>query len=226
MASPLELQALIDQGWALVPVRAGTKRPDAPDWPTRVFTPDDFRPDDNVGVKLGSASGGLVDVDCDCRETAALAHELLPVTRMHGRPSHPHSHYWYRIIEGPAPESTAVWKDLQNATLVEVRSTGGQTVVPPSIHASGEPITWVNPTQAVLPITIEALTDAVRLIATGALLAQHWPEGRRHEAAGHVGGMLARFGIDPAMVERLTRAVARLAGLNSGECRETCNDAC
>jgi hypothetical protein len=57
----------------------------------------------------------------------------------------------------------------------------------------------------------DELLDALRPVLVGALLAQHWPDARRHEAAGHIGGFLARCGMTPPMIERLIRAVARLA---------------
>jgi len=208
--APADLQALIDQGWALIPVKGGSKRPEATDWTVRTFGVSDFAPDDNVGVKLGTVSNGLVDVDCDTNDAAALALELLPVTLMHGRASRPNSHYWYYC--DPVPESTQVWKDLKNSTLLELRSTGGQTVIPPSTHASGEAIVWSNYGQRPLKVEHPVLVQNLKIVAVGALLVQHWPTGRRHEAAGHIGGMLARFDLAPAMIERLIRGVARLAG--------------
>src|SRR5437879_5513027 len=72
------------RGWAVVPIPCGAKGPVLPNWPTlRLFEADMpayFRNGENVGVILGSASGGLVDVDLDSFEAIALADFFLPQT--------------------------------------------------------------------------------------------------------------------------------------------------
>src|SRR5439155_610100 len=82
---------------------------------------------------LGEPSGGLVDVDLDCEEAEALAGDFLPHTGMiHGRPGRERSHWWYRVEE-PPDKASERFTDVDGAMLLELRSTGGQTVVPPSL---------------------------------------------------------------------------------------------
>jgi hypothetical protein len=190
-----------------VPIRQGTKAPSDADWLKRVYNAQDFTEQDNIGVKNGAQSGWRVDVDCDCVEAATIAHELLPKTRVHGRAGRRHAHHWF-IAEGTASEA---FKDLDGKMLVEIRSTGGQTVVPPSKHPSGEGLEWENATGE-KTLTKDELRDAVRLIAVGALVARHWPQGSRHHLCGALGGFLARAGVEPVHIGRLVGAITIAAG--------------
>src|SRR5262245_39282902 len=52
----------------------------------------------NIGLVLGEASGGLVDIDLDQPEAVLAAPMLLPPTGwISGHPNSPRSHYWYRV---------------------------------------------------------------------------------------------------------------------------------
>lgn len=198
---------LIADGWAVIPIPRGEKGPRDPGWRTKTYGPHDFTEADNVGVKNGEPSGDRVDVDLDAPEALVAADLLLPFTAcVHGRPGKPRSHRWYH-----APGAKTVQRrDLDNTMLVELRSTGGQTVVPPSVHPSGETLVWDNQGD---PPTIDPtdLLSAVNYVAIAALLARHWPKGSRHAAALSAGGFLARCGIEPMFVERIVRAAARAA---------------
>jgi len=77
-------RAYIRRGWSPVPIPERAKSPRIRGWPNlrlkeaeaaKYFT----RPS-NIGIILGEASGGLVDVDLDCRETFQFASSLLPTT--------------------------------------------------------------------------------------------------------------------------------------------------
>ena len=90
--------------------------------------------------------------------------------------------------------------------LVELQSDGKQTVVPPSIHESGEPITWESDAQ---PLVVDQtnVLDAVRWVAVAALLARHWPNaGSRHEAALALGGFLARLHLRTPVIARIVES--------------------
>jgi hypothetical protein len=78
--------------------------------------------------------------------------------------------------------------------LVELRSTGGQTLIPPSTHPSGEGFAWDENGD---PAKVDATTlqEAVARIAAAALFARHWPaRGSRHDAANALAGLLLRAG--------------------------------
>ena len=94
----------------------------------------------NIGCRLGEPSAGLLDVDLDCDEAKTTASIYLPYTTwVSGHAGNPESHFWYL---GTEPVATEQLKDLDGTMLVELRSTGAQTVVPPSTHKDGHSVTW------------------------------------------------------------------------------------
>lgn len=178
------VQALRALGWATVRIPPLSKAPIERDWPRTDYPPEAFAPGDNVGIKLGDPSGGLVDVDLDCLEAVALAPRFLPPSATFGRPSKARSHW---IFHCPGiPRS----RKLQRAK-IELRSTGGQTVFPPSIHESGEPITWhdATPVASVDPATLLAAWGKLAIATT---VARVWPAlpGAKHDAVLALAGAL------------------------------------
>jgi hypothetical protein len=127
-----------------------------------------------------------------------------------GRESKPKSHRWYIVSDSlPRPEKFA---DLDGACLLELRSTGQQTIVPPSIHPSGEAIIWYSH-GAPACVSAGELLRAVRATAAAALLARHWPaQGERDNAALALTGALCRAGWPPERVSDFVGAVAAAAG--------------
>ena len=91
----------IRRGWNPIPVPHKAKGPTDRGWQTRIITeenaPQFFNGKvQNVGVNMGSTSGGLTDVDLDCLEAIAIAPYLLPQTNaIFGRPGKRDSHYLY-----------------------------------------------------------------------------------------------------------------------------------
>ena len=207
--------AFISRGWAVVPVPRGTKSPVILAWQKlRVQAADvlaRFRKEDNVGLILGDASGGLVDVDLDAPEAVAVGLAFLPATGLvHGRPGKPDSHRWYRVAP-PAP-STEQFEDPDGKMLVELRSNGGQTIVPPSVHPEGDVLIWTADAD---PADIDAadLRQRVAAIAACACLARSWPaQGSRHKAALAAAGLLLRGAVDTLLAESIVTQAARAAG--------------
>jgi hypothetical protein len=203
------------RGWEIVPIKPRSKQPRMKDWPNTHIALREvsrhFRGGDNIGLLLGAASGGLVDVDLDCSEALQLAPVFLPATaRVHGRKSKPASHWWYRTAY--PPEKVHRFCDADGATLVELRSTGGQTVVPPSLHESGEPMVWESEGD---PAEVDArrLLQAVARLAAAALLRRSWPpRGSRHDTALALAGLLLRFGFAQDDAAHFIEIVATAAG--------------
>ncbi len=186
----------VGQGFAVVPVPHGKKGPNLEGWEGLRLTPDELpeyfngKPQ-NIGLVLGRPSGGLVDVDLDVPEAAMIAGRFLPPTLMSGRESNPHSHWWY---VAPSAE-TARYKDVDGRVLVELRSTGCQTIVEPSVHPSGERVEWHRSGLDLAEVEAEELVRRVKELATAALLARHVPPaGGRHDFALPVAGFLLRSG--------------------------------
>ncbi|MCR4301813.1 MAG: DUF5906 domain-containing protein [Sulfuricaulis sp.] len=206
----MSVERYLAEGWAVVPIPKGEKGPRVENWQHTTFTAADFKPGDNIGIRLGLPSGGLVDIDLDAIEAIATARKFLPLTeRIHGRPSKPQSHYWYI-----AALKSEQFKDVDGSMLVEIRSTGGQTVVPPSLHPKGETLAWeIDRT----PASPEAafLRRMVVLTAISALLARHWPKNgpltNQHESAGLVAGLLCTLKVQPLEIEYVVEEAARIS---------------
>jgi excisionase family DNA binding protein len=159
-----------------------------------------FRLGVNVGLVCGKLSGWRVDVDLDVEEAVAIAGRFLSPTLTSGRESRPQSHWWY---VSPGAENTR-WKDTDGKTLVELRSTGCQTLVAPSTHPSGEQYLWHSESGlSMVEIETPELEKRCREVATATLIARHLPEirdkttgdgGGRHDYAMAAAGFLLRPG--------------------------------
>lgn len=174
--TPLDAARLyISRGWCVVPIPAGRKAPAVEGWPNlRIGLDDAARhfAGGNIGVLLGPASGELADLDLDCAEAIALADLYLPATAAQfGRVSKPRAHRLY-VCPGTMHETFADPTD--GSMLLELRAGHGhQTVFPPSVHPSGEPIEWHGPTIAPVVITAPALRIAVAWLSVGCLIRRH-----------------------------------------------------
>jgi hypothetical protein len=138
-----------------------------------------------------------------------MANKFLPETEaIFGRPSRVASHRLY--VVDPAPPSERL-KDPDGTVLLESRSTGCQTVFPPSAH-SGEGVLWVkngSPSKQQGP----ELLARVRRLAAASLLARHWPSaGSRQEAALALAGALLRLRWGAKEAGDFITAVAQAAG--------------
>uniref|UniRef100_UPI00260EDD91 bifunctional DNA primase/polymerase n=1 Tax=Pseudomonas sp. TaxID=306 RepID=UPI00260EDD91 len=172
-------------GMCPIPVKPALKEPIHYDWLNLRISfgrlADHFLPGRNIGVVLGDASGGLVDVDLDSPEAVMLGPALLPPTKfVFGHPSKPDSHFLYRVAAAPA---TKQFKDGE--TVVELRGNGGFTVAPGSVHEeTGALIEFNYFNGSDLPSPAQAdlaeLQRAVLKIAIGSVLLRNWAEGTRH----------------------------------------------
>jgi DNA polymerase-1 len=208
----------LSKGRAPIPLPPRSKKAVLKDWPNLRLTPANLEVNfptggENVGLLLGEPSGGLIDVDLDAPEAVAVAPFLLPATPLEsGRAGKPRSHFWF-VVDDPPAKATEEHKDLDGTMLIELRSTGAQTVVPPSRHEdTGELIVWHEFGEPA-HVVAENLLQAVREVAAAALLSRHWPErGSRDEAAMALAGGLIRAGWDEEKVSRFLVAVAKAAG--------------
>jgi P4 family phage/plasmid primase-like protien len=204
------------RGWSPIPVPRREKRPAQKGWPDLRIPEHDVvghfsQLPTNIGVLLGEASCELVDVDLDCPESCDLASAILPSTNsVFGRQSKPTSHYLYR-----SPISSQRFKDPETGEmLLEIRSTGHQTIFPGSLHPSGEAVEWYED-GPVAQIEPSALLLAASKLAAASLLARHWPkEGGRHDAQLTVCAFLVRSGWS---IEQTASFVAGVVGAAGGD---------
>jgi len=158
------------RGWVVLPLRPGDKMPSTSGWPDlRLVERDLTSLDGNLGIHLGPS--GLVDIDLDCDEAVELGRLLLPPTPLvFGRQSRPAAHYLY--------EATGLTRYVKvclgRETYCELRAGNGkQSMVPPSIHPSGEAVRWepdAEPERGPAPVPAHVLEQAVKRIGAGVLL--------------------------------------------------------
>jgi hypothetical protein len=208
-------------GFSPIELPRGSKNPGRTGWQDERHTPESvghFHPESNLGVLNGEPSGGLVDVDLDAVEAVAIAALFLPPTPLiFGRPGKPRSHWCFRCLPPPSTTKYSTPKDpvtQKSDMLVELLSTGSQTVWPPSLHPSGELIAFEGDPRTPALVSGPSLVDAVRCIAVAALLARTWPRGIgvRHEIALAAAGYLLRRALPVETVQTIIGAAAREAG--------------
>ncbi|TWU04180.1 hypothetical protein CA54_60620 [Symmachiella macrocystis] len=144
-----------NRGWSVIPIPHKSKAPRLNGWQKLRLTTENLpkhfngKPQ-NIGVLLGEPSGWLIDIDLDHPVAVELAPEYLPPTSaVFGRAGKQRSHYLYRAT---GPIETKKFSSNSEGMLAELRSTGQQTVLPPSTHVSGEAIEWneANPEPALV----------------------------------------------------------------------------
>jgi hypothetical protein len=237
--TPLDIAlSYIARGWNVTPVEYRGKRPLGNGWQLRIIdasnAPHYFNGEQlNIGAVLGPSSHKLTDVDEDADEAICIGPYILPRTQARfGRASKRDSHrlYYSNLSDIDRPAAIAFddpRKPKQQGRLIELRiggSSGAQSVLPGSIHKSGEAVTWEEDGT---PSTVDGddLLQRVRTVAAYGLLARYWPaEGSgHHDTARVVGGFLARIGLDPKTVRSHVEAIARAT--KSPRWRELCRTA-
>ena len=192
------------RGFCVVPVPAGRKGPIRMGWQDLRLGPDElplhFNGTGNIGLLLGEPSGHLVDIDLDCDEAIELADEFLPNTSVvTGRTSAPRSHRWY-VAEGVRTKKHV--DPVDRSSIVEIRSTGGQTLVGPSVHPSGEPYEHLDG----VPPQVDGAELAAQVAAlAAAVVARRHPGLASELAAPAERGPTSRAVGDPHDDDRLLR---------------------
>lgn len=212
----------VQRGYYPIPIPYREKGPKLADWQNLRLTAEQVPAyfngiPMNCGVLLGEPNGAC-DIDLDSMEAVAAWPHFAPETGLvFGRKSKPRSHWFYRV-DPPLP-SRRYLDPVNGITLLEFRclksdgSAGLQTVVPPSIHPSGEIVEFARGLDG-LPANVDSseLGAAVLRTAAVALLARHWPApgGGRHDAFLALAGALAyaRWGLADAT--RLVSTLYRL----------------
>jgi len=180
----------------------------------------------NIGILTGA--GGFIDVDIDVRkmgEDGAIRRSSLWVlgylNRVLGR-----SLAWGRrssLSEPPLP--THVLYRLRDESLgrtlkleyleIRYKSSDGkymQSMVPPSIHPSGDVLVWVDAECEVAEVDYGALERAVRIADAVLSLAVKYKAGSRHDFVGALSGWLARRGWSVGDVQELVRGLVEYTG--------------
>lgn len=202
----------IERGLQVVPLAAGTKACLEKDWLKLIFTPNDFKPTDNIGIR---SVNGLVDIDCDSPEVVEMAQEFLPKTgAVYGRVSKPTAHWLYKsIFDKRIAFMDLTVSDEKKATLIEVR-VNHQSMAPPSIHPDDrELLQWqLGGFNQIYEIDSAILLRCVQLLATAAITGRHYnPEGNRHDWCLALSGFFRQLGITLDECKRIITAASHWA---------------
>jgi putative DNA primase/helicase len=156
------------RGWSVIPVPHRSKNPGIDGWQQLRLAEGDLPAHfnghpQNIGVLLGQPSGWLIDIDLDHQLAVALADQHFPPTPLvFGRKGKPRSHRLYRCT---SPVATKKFRSTSAGMIVELRSSGAQTIFPPSTHKTGEPIRWEDEDAEPASIDPQELLDAVERLA-------------------------------------------------------------
>jgi len=201
-----------------VPLRSRSKRPKAKDWPHLRLVQEDldngaFHLGDNIGALWGDASDHATDIDLDMEEAVWVAEHLLPETFTYGRTGKEYSHYIFRVIGA----QTKKWQTQELGTIVEIRSTGAQSVIPPSRHPEGGMYFThddVDFTQ-VTKMDMERYCDE---IAVASVFVHFYPEsGSRHDYVHAMTGTLCHAEWPTDKIVRVIEAVLTVVQLEETE---------
>lgn len=208
-------RSYLRRGWMPLPVPFRSKNPGFSGWQNFAISEDELPRhfsgvQQNIGVLLGKASGDLADVDLDCAEARALAPYFLPETgAIFGRQTSPRSHWLYVT---PIPTKATFIDPISGKRLVELLTNGQQAIFPGSTHKdTGEIVEWSSSGEPAR-VSESSLVPAVKLLAAAALLAHHWREGSRQDAALALAGGLLRAGWGEEETARFINAVCVAGG--------------
>jgi hypothetical protein len=226
-AEPLRaaIEDYINAGFSVVPLPPRSKAAKIKGWQERTFMPGDFGPSFNVALRHDN---GLCDVDLDWPEARTLAFDILPKSACYGRKSAWPSHVLYickdvtKTVKFNLPAACSSDPRLANGehamTIAELRA-GQSTMVPPSVHPSGEQLEWIE-IDANDTVSADELRRFCGLLAFLSIVLRCYPgEGIRHEFGIVLSGALVRAGYGPDEAERLTRLAANQAGDEEAEAR-------
>lgn len=209
---PDEAVAAYRRGWTPITIKANGRAPADSRWQKMSYPNEDavrrqFAAAHGMGLVLGPASGGLVDIDIDDPTTRTVANllQVLPRTPVEsGHRMAPRSHRWYTVTGGMPTVTKLKGHEGPGDVLVEIRGHGGQTVIPPTERTDQGALVWEPvdgmdrperiselPDPAVVPF--DNLVRDVHMLAVLGYIKRIWPTASGGRHACHLalaGGLL------------------------------------
>ena len=203
-------RATVARGWQKAHIRSV-------DDVDRSFSPKQRQ---NIGIKGGEVSGGIVVVDLDDPVAVELAPRFFPPTpTVWGRKGKRASKLMYRVDGGDIyrdfvfPSTSTSERGLggedENSMLLELRGASDRyDLIPPSIHPAGDVYQWEGEPFAE-PAHIERgkLVMRAGLLAATCLFERAWGEGSRHDLALAVSGLLLKRELDRDTVAEIIETI-------------------
>jgi hypothetical protein len=222
------LQRYYDRGFRLIFYDQGKKGPESTGWTSRSDTLEDYKVGQNVGTFTGveiQTGKWLVDIDFDWPDGLPLAKKILPATQFgFGRQSRTISHAFYTSAE---PLPSYAFDNIDGKPLVEFRGTkqdgsiGLQTMLPPSLHPSGERIEIRSEGEIAHCPDIWRKTT---LYAIACILYSHLGHrGLLHDTRLAVAGFLLGEGLSREEAILIGEAIAAASGNNVEDVKVTVN---
>ncbi len=195
------------------------------------------RSDDNLGIHL---HGRVVDVDVDTDNpilSQALDYFLPPTSHIWGRKSRPRTHRLYELTganDQPFdPSEFPFLETLKKNSEIQLEIRGGHlksgqySLLPGSLHPSGESYQWEDVSKAnSTPASVDLfrVLNGVRFASVASIIAPFWTEGQRnqmcmalsgflHRAAAHAKdmGAMSQIYFEKADAKKLLEGVLKLA---------------
>lgn len=206
-----------------VPLRPHSKRPKNTDW-TKLRLDGAklrkaFKVGDNIGALWGEPSKHATDLDLDLEQACLVAPHILPETFIYGRRDKPRSHYVYRC-PGAETKKWQIGRGSDIGTVVEIRSTGAQSVLPPSIHPDGDRYHIENDVEF-FDISKGELERYGDEVAIAAIFTLFYPQsGSRHDYVHACTGTLCHAEWSEEKVRRVMAAVLSVIQLQDDELKD------
>lgn len=191
----------------VVPLLPRTKKAVIDNWQEKTFSIDDFAPNSNIGIQLGKP---IVDIDID--DSIVLRFEPQMPWReatCFGRASKPRSHYLVHCKDAKSHK----FKGANGQVLIELRGPKHQTMVPPSVHPSGEVVEWHKKLGAFPHVEWSELWKFAALIAFLADVSNLYPREKtnRNDICLALAGTFFAAGFEAERTRELIQAIARVA---------------
>jgi putative DNA primase/helicase len=159
----------------------------------------------NIGILNGTTSG-VIDIDLDCAEAVAFADLFLPETvASFGHEGNDRGHYLVAIQSSGKTRKFNMPDSSE--CLVELRSDGTQTMLPPSIHPSGHKLQFRYINDSAPAVDYADLLVATQRIAACSVIARSWSEGSRHQLALAFAGMMYKADFNQDLAENVVNTI-------------------
>jgi putative DNA primase/helicase len=159
----------------------------------------------NIGILNGTTSG-VIDIDLDCAEAVAFADLFLPETvASFGHEGNDRGHYLVAIQSSGKTRKFNMPDSSE--CLVELRSDGTQTMLPPSIHPSGHKLQFRYINDSAPAVDYADLLVATQRVAACSVIARSWSEGSRHQLALAFAGMMYKADFNQDLAENVVNTI-------------------
>ena len=173
------------------------KKPIIEKWQDKEFKLEDFKPGQNIGLKLKED----IDVDIDTQKALPFVLKYIqPCSAVYGRGKKSISHY---LFKGKAKHKKfALHKDLEayfkgldhEATIIECRSGGDKQSIAPGSIIEGEEVKW-KIFEGISPYPGDIFKDVSKVAFAAALSILYPPRGNRDDYCYAIACILAKYNI-------------------------------